>query len=102
MFPIYYKDNSFKATSKESIYYVLANNGLFLIKDLDLYRACVKVEGVSSLQSHSESIDFKFPKLPQSMVEASMGFFYGVYQLYRSESIILLFFSPRRGFKIGI
>ena len=102
MFPLLLKDSHYTGSEKKSVYYLLAENGLYLFKDVNLYKASVKVEGFPGLLSHSESIELKFPKIPQQVIERAMGFFYEVFYRYRSEAIVLLFYSQSEGFKIGI
>ncbi len=103
MFPICLKSENSIEPVHESIYFVLAENGLFLVKNLDLFRASVKVEGIPWFQPHQDSLQLKFPRLPRTLVEACMGFFYEVYRRHRSEAIVLLFFSPATGsFRVGV
>lgn len=102
MFPIYFKNEDFKEPDDQSFYFIVAENGLFLFKKMDLYTACVKAAGISWLLPHSESLRLNIPRIPSRLVGICMGFFYEVYHRYRSEAIILLFFSPLAGFRIGI
>ena len=100
MFPVYLKDEELRGPINESLFFLLANNGLFLIKEMDLYRASLKMEGVPGLLSHEESFQLKVPKLPKALVETGMGFFSVLYHLYQSEGILLLFYSPTAGFHV--
>lgn len=94
MFPICLKNDAFKEPANVPAYFVLAENGLFLTKDMELYTACVKVQGIPWHDPAEEFLKLKFPKIPGNLVEACMGFFYAAYDYYRSEAIVLLYFSP--------
>jgi proteasome lid subunit RPN8/RPN11 len=67
---------------------------VFLTKDMELYRARVRVEGVPWHQPAKELLELKIPKIPRTLAEACMGFFYAVFDYYRSEAIVLLYFVP--------
>jgi PRTRC genetic system protein A len=97
MIPIYFKNEQFEEPAGAAAYFLLAGNGVFLVKDMDLYRACVQVEGAPWHRPQSEYLELKCPKIPVDLVEACMGFFYEVYDAHESESIVLLYFSPAVG-----
>lgn len=98
-FPVSIKGEGFKEPD-DPIRFVLAGNGLFLVKEVDLYRACVKVDGVPGLLPHQESLELKFPKLPKALVQTARGFLEAVYARHRGEGILLLFYSPSQGFRL--
>lgn len=98
--PVYLKQKGFKGAVDSPFYFLVANKGVFLVKDTDLYRACVEVKGVPDLLSQEESIQLKIPKIPKTVVETGMGFFKAIFQRHRSEGMLLLFFSPTEGFRL--
>jgi hypothetical protein len=74
---------------------VVAGNGIFFIRNTKYYRSSVKVEGISWLEDHEESLHLNFPLISESMISKAVGFFQKVYQVYESEAIALLYFSER-------
>lgn len=101
IFPVHFKEEGSKEPA-DPIFFILANNGFFLVKEVDLYRACVKVDGVPGLLPHEESVQLKLPTLPKTLVEAAMGFLKAVYSRYQAEGILLLFYSSSEGFRLEV
>jgi hypothetical protein len=93
--PIYLKDEDFAEPQLRS-YYLLSGSGLFLIKNLDIYSSCTKIEnGPHWLRDHNEDIKLKLPKIPSPVIEKIIGFFFVIYHLYKSEAIALLYFNQK-------
>lgn len=98
--PILVKETDLPAPTGAPAFFLLASNGVFLVKEMDLYRACVEVKGVPGLLPHQESIQLKIPRLPRALVETCIGFFSTLYRRYQSEGVLLLFFSHTNGFHV--
>ena len=99
--PIVMKDKDFVAPNVP-IYYLLSADGLFLVKKFQVYRSCTKVEkGLLWLEEQSERIELDLPKVPRSIFEQVVAFFYLVYRLYDSEAIVFLYYNPeQRTFRV--
>lgn len=101
--PFYLKNDQFSEPDLPN-YFLLSADGLYLVKNLEMYRSCTKVEkGMPWLQDHSESVQLKFPKIPRRLVERVVAFFYLVYWIYKSEAFAFLYYSPTtRRFRVKI
>lgn len=93
MFPFFLKDPSFEPPAAP-IYYVLARNGLFLVKRNAVFTSCTPVTGLSWLGEHTEGYRFHCPRLPSWVLGQSLAFFRAVYQRFGSEAILLLHYAP--------
>ncbi len=104
--PVFIKDENFNEEDVKgyTCYYLYTASGLFLVKNMELYRACIQVEnGPAWLAKHDEghSISLNIPKLPTLLIERVVGFFKVVYQHYQSEAIVHIYYSKKeRVFKI--
>jgi len=104
--PLFIKDENFKKEDVKghNCYYLYTASGLFLVKNMEMYRACIRVEnGPAWLEKHDEgdSISLNIPKLPTLLIERVVGFFKVVYQHYRSEAIVHIYYSKQeKMFKI--
>ena len=82
------------------LYYEVAANGVFQVKETALFRAVTRVtHDIPGLQPSSEQLVMKFPRLPDSLIEEVLGFFEAVHRRWQAEAIVLLFFEPEtRGY----
>src|SRR5262245_3724890 len=93
LFPVCVKDAAFE-TPAASTYYVLAQNGLFLVRHTSLFSATVPVDAVPGLQTHAAAFTLHLPRLPRTLVERAMGFFRAVYERWGGEAILIMFYAP--------
>jgi hypothetical protein len=97
LFPIVVKDAAFHPPPAAA-YYVVAANGLFLVRDTPLFSATVPVDrGVPGLQEQDAGLRLCVPRLPRVLVAAALGFFRDVYQRWRGEAILIMFYDPAQG-----
>jgi hypothetical protein len=77
------------------VYYVVAANGVFQIREAGSYRAVTTVRTeIPGLLREEERVELRFPRLPASMLEEVLAFFREVYRLHRGEAIVILFYRP--------
>jgi hypothetical protein len=96
-FPIVLKDRA-ELELAHPVYYQVAANGLFLVRDTPLYRATTRVTtGVPGLHPSREELVVRFPPLPVALVEPILAFFREVYERWTGEAIVLLFLCPESG-----
>src|SRR5262245_39072927 len=75
--------------------YVLAANGLFLLRRTDLFTACVPVDGgVPGLCPQDLFLRLHLPRLPRRLLERAVGFFRAVWDRWRGEGILIMFYAP--------
>jgi hypothetical protein len=90
--PFYLKDQSFQG-SDEPTYYLLAQDGLYLVRNSRLFRTELRVDGLPWLDPHKEQVLLQLPvKIPLDLVEQAIDFFRVVFDRYRSEAIGLLYY----------
>jgi hypothetical protein len=94
LFPILVKDAAFRPP-EEATYYLVTADGLFLERQTPLFSASVLVTGgVPGLQAHQAALTLRIPRLPRGLFERAMGFFRAVYERWRGEAILIMFYAP--------
>lgn len=73
--------------------YLIGKNGIFLLKDTGLIKAVVKLEGISCLKEIQQTAQLRLPKIPAQQLAQVLLFFRAVFQKYRAEANILLYYS---------
>jgi len=97
LFPIAVKDASFVPPDADA-YYVLAQNGLFLVRRTPFFFATVPVDGgVPGLRDHTANLVLTLPPLPRPLLERAMGFFQAVWARAEGEAILIIFYAPELG-----
>lgn len=76
-------------------YYVLAANGLFLVRNHAFFRSSVPAPSFpSELGEQHEAFEPRFPKIPRDMLERIVAFFSAVAEAYGAEAGVLLYWDP--------
>lgn len=103
MFPIYLADRR-NMNPEDDICYIVAKNGLFLKKKLGIMESLTPVNEVSSLQyGVVPYAKMKLPKIPKQIFCSIFSLFRKVYEEYRSECVVLLFYNEKKKkFKVGV
>ena len=85
---------------EDRLYYEVASNGIFQVKDTSLYRSVTQVtRDVPGLYPSRERLDMRFPPLPAGSIEEVLAFFAEVNQRFEGEAIVMIFYEPAaRGF----
>jgi len=73
------------------LYYEVAANGVFQVKETATYRAVTRVAGVPGLAPGEENLELRFPPLPAALLEPVLAFFREVYERFGGEAIVILF-----------
>lgn len=75
------------------VYYVVAANGIFQIREAGSYRAVTPARaGIPGLLPEEERVELRFPRLPAPMLEEVLAFFREVYRRHGGEAIVILFY----------
>ncbi len=78
-----------------TIYYEIASNGPFQVRDFPIYRAVTRTdELVPGLHTQEESLEIKFPRLPAALLAEVLDFFCEVYRRHGGEAIVILLYHP--------
>lgn len=96
MFPFFLKDRDFEAPDVP-IQYILARNGLYVVKRSSVFTSCTRVEGLPWLDDLEEGYRLNAPKLPAWVLAQSLAFFRAVYGRFGSEAILLIHYAPASG-----
>lgn len=92
--PVYNNTVDAEWPENDSTFYLLASNGLFLCRNHPFFTSCVEVDKFPQfLESQKQSFFFRYPKIPQATIEAVAGFFYGAYEKYNSEAVVLVYYD---------
>jgi PRTRC genetic system protein A len=96
--PIYHKTSADMPWPKDAVFFLLAANGLFLCRNHPLFRSCVPARRwPGELAPQQEGLTPQFPKVPQTIVEAAVGFFARVAELHQAEAAALLTWDKASG-----
>jgi len=80
---------------KDSIFYALGSDGLYLGRNNKFYKSLIKTKGgPGELEPLKASLRPRFPKIPQEMFERVAGFFADVGELHDAESQCLFYWNP--------
>jgi hypothetical protein len=103
MFPILLKTDR-DVGSKDSMYYIVASTGVYLVVDTEMYRAVTRCEGeIAGLLPERETLRLKFPPVPATILGPVLGFFRQVYEEHGGEGVVVLFYRPdTRTFRVGV
>jgi hypothetical protein len=101
MFPIVLK-TKVAAEPPGQLYYEVAENGVFQVRDTPLYRAVTRVYGpIPGLLPGAEELYIKFPRLPRAVTGEVLAFFDQVYRRWEGEAIVILFYrADRREYRV--
>jgi hypothetical protein len=96
MIPFYLKTADF-GEAIDSTYYLVAANGVFLVKRSGLFSSVTEAGTVTGLVTQRPSLALSFPKLPRSLLERIYGFFKFVYDRLDGEAVVFIYYSPELG-----
>ena len=89
MIPLYLKGADF-AEPADAVYYLLARDGLFLVKRTPVFVSCIRAQGLPWLAGVREEVRWRGPRIPSPLLGRVVGFFREVYQRYQAEAVVLL------------
>jgi len=92
---IYINDGSIKIPEDETCY-IVAKDGIYLQKNLDLVQSLTPVDKISFLEELPSFAKMNIPKIPTKLFANILTFFKEVYKLYKSEAVVLLFYNKSR------
>ena len=93
MIPLYLKSENFKAPG-DALYYLVAANGVFFVKQAGLFTAVTKAHNVAGLEIETPALSLAIPKLPRTLMEKVYGFFDVVYRQWDGEAVAFFYYSP--------
>ena len=96
MIPLYLKTADLGEPG-DSTYYLLAANGVFMVKKAGVFVSVTEAKTVTGLQKQLPSLALSFPKLPRNLIERIYGFFHFVYKRLDGEAVVFIYYSPERG-----
>lgn len=76
--------------------YIIAKDGIYLQKNLDLVESITPVDKISFLEEMKTFAKLNIPKIPAKTFSNILEFFKEVYSLYKSEAIVLLFYNKNK------
>jgi PRTRC genetic system protein A len=89
--PVYLKTSADMKRPDDPEFYLLTQNGSFLCRNHPFFTSDVPTRRpIRALAEHEPTLVVRYPKVKASIVESIVGFFWRVYQLHRSESVVLL------------
>jgi hypothetical protein len=78
-------------------YYLVAANGVFLVKNTGIFCSVTEAKVVAGLEEQHPSVALAFPRLPRDLLDRIYGFFQHVYERLDGEAIVFLYYSPETG-----
>jgi len=103
MFPIVVKRPTYVEPAA-GVYYLVAENGVFQVRDTPLYRGVTRVTGgVPGLLPEHEHLRLKFPRLPRAVIEDVIALFEEAYRRWRGEAMVFVFYrAETREFRVDV
>ena len=98
MFPVVLNDESFDDSNLEgtNIYYLIANDGIYLRKNIQLTDSLTKVNNISFLKEAKKFAKLKVQKIPFITFKNICHFLFKCYNEYRAEGVILLYYNKEK------
>lgn len=101
---VYLKDRSFIGLKQGSCY-LIAKGGIYLRKENAAFKSCVKLGALTwenqdfgnRTLEEEEFLGLKLPKIPRRVVEEWIALGRLVRKIYKSEVLLLLYYSPSTG-----
>jgi hypothetical protein len=101
MFPVHIKKPG-ASLPDDSIYYVVARNGLFLHKESEWASATVPVKQIAILDNEEPSISLHLPPLDHEIFFQAVQFFRHIYKTMHTEAAVLLHYSADAGWAFSV
>jgi len=101
MIPLYLRTADF-SEPPESLYYLVAAEGMFLVNRNGLFSSVTEVRGVAGLESQKPEVRLHFPRIPRGILEQAYGFFDYVYRKWEGEAVAFLYYSAKHGFHLDV
>lgn len=93
MIPTFFKTAEF-VEPPAPVYYLLAANGLFVVRNAGLFTSISRASGVVGLEAQQPALALRFGKIPRPVMESIYGFFHWAWRRWQSEAILFLYYSP--------
>jgi len=94
MFKIHINDGT-NELPKDDIFYIVAKDGIYLKKTLGVMDSIAPVKNISTLQEISTVARMNIKKIPGGQFAKVIAFFKEVYNKYKSEAVVLLFYNEK-------
>jgi PRTRC genetic system protein A len=89
--PLYLKTDPDMPRPADPEFYWLTQNGTFLCRNHPFFTSDVLTRRpIRALAAHEPRCEIRYPKVKQSTLEFIVGFFDRVYEMHRSEAVVLL------------
>src|SRR5262245_41917838 len=96
--PVYLKTAADMPRPADPEFYLLTQNGAFLCRNHPFFTSDVPTtRPIRALAAHKAGALVRYPKVKASTLETIVAFFARVYELYRSESVVLLLWDLQEG-----
>lgn len=96
-----------KEAASEPLYFLVAGNGVFLVKRTPIFTSCLRTNLVvatpeareewKKLPAQEEYIEFTGPKIPKLLLKQMVSFFVEVVKRFGAEAILLLYLDQKCG-----
>ncbi len=92
MIPAYFKSESFLPPAAP-YYHLVAANGVYLVRNTELFSSVTKVDAVPGLAPEEESCTLYFPRVPREITAQLYGLFQAVYDEWEGEAVAFLYYT---------
>jgi len=94
MFKVFVNDGS--EMPSDDIFYIIAKDGIFLKKKIGIVESIAPVDKISILEKIEPFAKLYINKIPINVFGKVVAFFREVYNKYKSESVILLYYNQTK------
>jgi PRTRC genetic system protein A len=89
--PVYLKTAADMPRPDDPEFYLLTRDGAFLCRNHPFFASDVPTRRpIRALEAHEARVVVRYPQVPAAMLETIVGFFWSIYQMHRSEAVVLL------------
>lgn len=92
--PVIILPKDYVLSEDHDLLYIVAGNGNFVLKNQQLLRSLTKVNEISHLPKLQPFGEMKIPKIYKDLLAQGLKFFKQIYETYKSEAGIRIFYNP--------
>ena len=95
MFKVFINDGS-SEMPEDDIFYIIAKGGIYLKKKVGIMESIAPVDKISVLNDVEPNASLNIRKIPSEKIAKVVEFFKEIYELHKSEAVVLLHYNQQK------
>jgi len=95
MFKVFINDGS-SEMPEDDIFYIIAKGGIYLKKKVGIMESIAPVDKISVLNAVEPTANLNIKKIPSEKIAKVVEFFREIYELHKSEAVVLLHYNQQK------